>query len=253
MKSPANMRIAVVSDIHGNLPALEAVSQDIQRRGVDLVVNLGDSLSGPLLPLETAQFLMQTPWVHIAGNHERQLLTHAAHERSASDAYAYDALTPKELDWLKSLAPNYRTSHESYFCHGTPTSDVHYFLETVHANGMVQPATASEVEDRMGQEKAQLILCGHTHIPRVVRSAAGQLIVNPGSVGLAAYDDIHPYPHVVETGSPDARYCIAEFDHASGWSVCQLTVAYKHQQMAQLAASRGRHDWEIALRTGYMS
>jgi len=53
------MRIAVVSDIHGNLPALEAVVCDFTRRGVDAVVNLGDNVSGPLLPLETAQFLME--------------------------------------------------------------------------------------------------------------------------------------------------------------------------------------------------
>ena len=46
-------RIAVVSDIHGNLPALQAVVQDFQRRGVDGVINLGDSLSGPLLPQQT--------------------------------------------------------------------------------------------------------------------------------------------------------------------------------------------------------
>jgi predicted phosphodiesterase len=68
------MSIAVVSDIHGNLAAIEAVAADIRRRGVDTVVNLGDSLSGPLLPRETAQFLMGQGWTHIAGNHERQLL-----------------------------------------------------------------------------------------------------------------------------------------------------------------------------------
>jgi predicted phosphodiesterase len=51
-------RISFVSDIHGNLPALEAVVKDIDRRGVDAVINLGDSLSGPLMPLETARFLM---------------------------------------------------------------------------------------------------------------------------------------------------------------------------------------------------
>jgi len=54
-----SMRIAVISDIHGNLPALKAFVRDIKRRGVDAVVNLGDSLSGPLLPLETAQFLIK--------------------------------------------------------------------------------------------------------------------------------------------------------------------------------------------------
>ena len=69
------MRIAVVSDIHGNLAALQAVVADVQRRGVDRVINLGDSLSGPLLPLQTARFLMASGWLHLAGNHERQVLT----------------------------------------------------------------------------------------------------------------------------------------------------------------------------------
>ena len=82
------MRIALVSDIHGNLPALEAVAADIKRRGADIVVNIGDSLSGPLLPLETAQFLMAQDWVHLAGNHERQILTlHAG--SGASDTFAH--------------------------------------------------------------------------------------------------------------------------------------------------------------------
>ena len=52
------MRIAAVSDIHGNLFALDAVLADIERRGVDLIVNLGDIVSGPLLPRETAERLM---------------------------------------------------------------------------------------------------------------------------------------------------------------------------------------------------
>ena len=74
------MKIAWVSDIHGNLPALQAVDADLQRQDVDVVVNLGDALSGPLLALDTARWLMarsatpapdQQPWLHIAGNHEQ--------------------------------------------------------------------------------------------------------------------------------------------------------------------------------------
>jgi len=68
------MRLAVLSDIHGNLPALEAVTRDFVRRGVDTVINLGDSLSGPLQPRETADFLLAQDWIHLAGNHERQVL-----------------------------------------------------------------------------------------------------------------------------------------------------------------------------------
>ena len=69
------MRIAAVSDIHGNLFALDAVLADIARRGVYLIVNLGDIVSGPLLPLDTAQRLMALGLPTIRGNHERQVLT----------------------------------------------------------------------------------------------------------------------------------------------------------------------------------
>ena len=68
------MKIAIISDIHGNLLALQAVLADIARQGVDQTVNLGDILSGPLQPAETADLLMAQKFPTIKGNHERQLL-----------------------------------------------------------------------------------------------------------------------------------------------------------------------------------
>lgn len=56
-RQPLAMRIGALSDIHGNLPALKAVLRDLAYRQVDTIVNLGDSLSGPVLPSETAAFL----------------------------------------------------------------------------------------------------------------------------------------------------------------------------------------------------
>ena len=116
------MRIAVVSDIHGNLAALEAVDKDLRRRGVDGTVNLGDSLSGPLLPLETAQFLMAQDWIHLAGNHERQILFPGGLRRGPSDAYAHSQLTIRELDWIVGLEQTLAFGDEVLFCHGTPRS-----------------------------------------------------------------------------------------------------------------------------------
>lgn len=245
------MRIATVSDIHGNLPALEAVVKDIDRRGVDAIVNLGDSLSGPLLPLETAQFLMAQDWVHLAGNHERQLLTLGTDRRGDSDEFAFSQLTAKELDWLATLKPSLRLSAEVFLCHGTPTSDVEYFLETVEPT-YVRAASTQEIDVRIGKVDSALIACGHTHVSRSVRASSGQLIVNPGSVGLPAYDDVHPYPHVIETGSPDARYAIVEGVFTT-WVATLITVPYAHETMAKLAQSRGRKDWAQALRYGRMS
>jgi hypothetical protein len=68
---------------------------------------------------------------------------------------------------------------------------------------------------------------------------------------LQAYDDEHPQPHVVQNGSPDARYAIVE-ETSDGWVAALLTVPYDHRSMAQLARLRGRPEWEHALLTGYM-
>lgn len=242
------MRLALVSDIHGNLPALEAVVKDMQGRGVDAVINLGDSLSGPLMPLETAQFLMAQNWVHLAGNHERQLLASAA--KGLSDEFAYSQLGEVELAWLATLQPCQAYSPEILLCHGTPNSDKAYLLETL-ADGQMRMATAAEIRSRLGEQSAELIACAHTHIPRSIRTINGQLIVNPGSVGLPAYEDSQPFYHQVENGSPDARYAIVE-QQKNNWQSLLISVAYKHKAMAKLAQARGRADWSSALMSGYM-
>jgi putative phosphoesterase len=240
------MRLAVVSDIHGNLPALEAVVADIKRRGVDQIVNLGDNLSGPLLPLETAQYLMEQDWVHLAGNHDRQLLE-AGRLSGEDDLYARAQLSTRELHWLSSLRSVHDLTPEVLLCHGTPSSDVTPFLRSAE-----RAATRREIETRLGPTQASLILCGHTHVPQCVRVASGQMIVNPGSIGRPAYSDDMPYPHVVETGSPDARYAVVE-QCGGQWLATLITVPYRHRDMVQLAKLRGMPDWEIALLSGYMS
>jgi len=239
------MRIAVLSDIHGNLEALQAVVADFKGRGVDAVVNLGDSLSGPLLPRETAQYLMAQSWTHLAGNHERQLLQPNANA-SESDRYARAQVTQPELDWMAGLAHTQAFNEQVLLCHGTPGFDEVMLLQTAECN-----ATATEVEARLNGHRVELILCGHSHVARSVRTSQGGQIVNPGSVGLQAYEDDYPYPLVIETGSPDARYAIVE-RAAAGWLVELLTVPYSHQKMAELARLRGRPDWERALLTGYL-
>jgi len=240
------MRIAIVSDIHGNLAALEAVAADIRHQGVDAVVNLGDSLSGPLLPLETARYLMAQDWAHLAGNHERQILElHAG--SGASDAYARAQLTPRELAWIATLRPALQYSEDVFLCHGTPTSDLTGLLETAERH-----AGAADIEQRLGQVDASLVACGHTHVPRSVRSARGQLIVNPGSVGQPAYADDHPHPHAIESGSPDARYAIVE-RRQQRWQAQLLSIPYDYRSMAELACANGREDWAVALMTGYIS
>ena len=242
------MRIAAISDIHGNLAALDAVLADIARRGVDVTVNLGDIVSGHLQPRETAARLMALALPTIRGNHERQLLADPA-RMGVSDAYARAQLLPEQMAWIDALPATLRLRHDVLLVHGTPTSDLVYFLDTVTPQGS-RAATMAEVAQRAGDAAAALILCGHTHMPRSITLPDGRLIVNPGSVGLQAYDDDHLYPHVMENGTPHARYAIVEDDAQGRWHAQFHQVEYDWETQARLALAHGRPDWVVPLRSG---
>lgn len=250
------MRIAVVSDIHGNLPALDAVLEDIAASGADLTVNLGDIVSGPLWPAATARRLIALAVPTIQGNHERQLLTLPRDRMGASDAFAADEIAPAQRDWLAALPTSLELAEGVFCCHGTPTSDLQYFLESVTPQGYagrgepgLRAATQDEALQRAGDLRHGLILCGHTHVPRALQLADRRLVVNPGSVGLQAFDDDHPLPHVVENGMPHARYALLT-RRAAGWQVDLRALPYDWESAARQAEANGRGDWADALRSG---
>lgn len=242
------MKIAVLSDIHGNIAALEAVLADAASREVGQIVNLGDICSGALFPRETAERLMALNLPTIRGNHERQVLEQAVERMGLSDRHAFEHLLPQHKAWLASLPETLRLSDDVLLVHGTPSRDLTYFLETVTETGL-RAATNAEIEARVGDTDASLILCGHTHVQRVVMLDDGRLIVNPGSVGLPAYDDDMPHPHLVESGSPHARYAVVTKGR-DGWSADLISVAYDWERAARDAEANGRLDWARALRTG---
>jgi predicted phosphodiesterase len=203
----------------------------------------------------------------IAGNHERQLLTLPLEKLNRSDACTAGEINDAHRAWLASAPPTLWLTKDVFICHGTPFSDLHYWLETItddfgqHGSVGVRAASQAEVISRMGRgehtRRASLIVCGHTHVPRVLVVASpddGHMItiVNAGSVGLPGYDDVHPHPHWIETGSPHARYALME-KTPTGWKVDLRSVPYDFEPMARLAEQRGRDDWALPLRTGCMS
>jgi predicted phosphodiesterase len=245
-------RLAVLSDIHGNLPALEAVLADAAERGVDQFVNLGDIASGPLWPRETVARLMALGWPTISGNHERQLLHDPDTKINRSDRYARAELTAEQKTWFAGL-PGTLWLGDVFLCHGTPASDNLYWLETLDAGAPTpRQASSAEVGERVGGVElgdASLVLCGHTHVARSLGLGEQTLVVNPGSVGLPGFDHDYPGPHVVEAGSPHARYAIVERT-ARGWDVTFRHVVYDWHVAARRAAENGRPEWARALATG---
>jgi putative phosphoesterase len=228
-------RFAVIADVHGNRWALEAVLEDIARRGVRGIVNAGDHLWGPLDPAGTADLLMHLALPSVAGNQDRELID----DSSLSEAHRA---------WLASLPLRLTLDEQTLMFHGTPSRDNVYLLETVHAGGFVTLASNEEIAARLGNVSETLLLCGHTHIPRVVE-LPNRTIVNPGSVGLQAYPDDSPLPHRMETGSPRARYAIVE-RRETAWNVELIAIDYDFESAAQAAESNGRPDWGYRLRTG---
>ena len=271
-----SLRIAIVSDIHGNLPALEAVWAEIERAAPALVVNLGDIASGPLWPRETVRWLMAhvaaapDRWRTIAGNHERQVLAADVAHMGASDAHAAHALGAPERAWLAALPGTQWIGDDVLLCHGTPADDLVYFMETVipgfgapEQGGQrgIRAASVAELSVRAAETPradarsglaAAMIMCGHTHVPRAMAVPGGPLVVNPGSVCLQAYDDVHPLPHFVENGSPDARWALVERDRRGAWHVQLRTTPYDWAAAVAQAQANGRGDWADALATGFV-
>lgn len=135
-----------------------------------------------------------------------------------------------------------------YACHGTPQSDTEYLLETMTAEGALLKPEA-EIDLLVRSVKQPLILCGHSHMPFVYRTASGKTIVNPGSVGLPAYEEDLPVLHKMQNGSPHARFAIV-YVHDAAITVELLAVSYDWNKAARLARSNNRPDWAKALESG---
>ena len=242
-------RIAVLSDIHGNAWALEAVLKDISERGVRCIVNLGDCVYGPLRPARVAEMISSLGMTTVRGNEDRIIVEDEIHdERDSTMSFVRQQLSDSQFQWLKSLPLTAELGAEILLCHGTPSDDTAYLMREVSASGVVPRGTA-ELEEMLVGIEAAVILCGHDHVQGDVRLPSGRLVANPGSVGLPAFTDELPLPHEIAAGSPHARYSILGQSNA-GWSVEHLKVEYDWRRAADAADRRGRSDWAHWLRTG---
>lgn len=182
------MRVAALYDIHGNLPALEPVLEEVRRAGVDLIVVGGDVFPGPMAN-ECLRCLLESgiPTRFIRGNGEREVLAVAAgsggenipEQYRATMLWESEHLEPMHRQELEGwpatilLAPD-EALGEVLFCHATPRSDTELFTrETPEERVLAAFAGVT----------ASVVVCGHTHMPfdRIVGRVR---VVNAGSVGM---------------------------------------------------------------------
>lgn len=238
------MRLAIISDIHGNLRALEAVHAELRTAAPDVIVNLGDCLSAPLWPEETAQYLMAEKWLTVRGNHDRWLVPGHGQPHDLDDMLRPE-LSPATMVWLASLPATAPLGDDILLCHGSPASDEVFLLEE-EGEDYLHPSNEGQVQAKLGDCSASLVLCGHSHTARLVRLPNGQTILNPGSVGVQAF------PSFTATGSPHARYAVAT-RRGTAWSFNQHTIEYNWDGAAAQAAARGQTRWVHGLATGFKS
>ncbi|HEY7124310.1 MAG TPA: metallophosphoesterase family protein [Ktedonobacterales bacterium] len=240
--------LAIIADIHGNTWALDTVLEDIERRGIKQIVNLGDCCYGPLDPAGTAERLTQRQDIlTIRGNADR-MVTHPALPASPTVDYTRSQLSAAQITWLAALPATASLPSGLFLCHGTPTSDEEYLLEEVTPSGVVLRKTEEIVQLAEGSNQP-VILCGHTHIPRVVALPNHRLIINPGSVGMPAYTEDEPFPYKMESGSTHARYAILSVDF-DRWVVEQVMLPYSWESASRAAEANGRPDWARWIASG---
>lgn len=240
------MRIAVISDIHGNAFALEAVLEDIGRHAPDAILNLGDHFHGPLDPARTAKMLAGLDALTIRGNTDRYFLYAEPDAMDADDRRVLEQLSPQTMEWLRALPATARFEDQIFMCHGTPASDSVYWLDRTEGERF-RKASLAEIEAELPDNGFPLHCCGHTHIARVVTLPDGRVVFNPGSVGRPSFNMSDP--ESAARAGPDAAYALLT-QGENGWTIDLRQVPYDYAAAATLARTNGSRKWERELLEG---
>lgn len=179
------MRVVLISDIHGNRLALEAVLRDARLESGDIVACLGDTASLGPHPREVLHMLRELGGPCIMGNHDAFLVqpdlvrqyTQVPVITQAID-WCRDQLGAEDLDFIRSFAAQLTLPlgehHSLLLFHGSPES---------HMRDLLATTLDSELEASLGARRASVMAGGHTHI-QLLRQHRGNWLLNPGSVGM---------------------------------------------------------------------
>ncbi len=227
-----DMRIAILADIHGNLPALEAVVNDLQRQRPDQVCVAGDLINRCPWSNQVLDLVAAAEWRVLAGNHELvvQMLGAADcppplrdRERFADLWWTRGQLTPEHLAELARLPIQLHIA-----THGLPTIQVVHGVPGDPFVGFAPDMTDAQLTRHLMGGDAPVVLGAHTHCP-LDRRVDGRRVLNPGSVGM-------PY-----NGDPRAQYLLLDAV-GSEWRATFRQVEYDREVVRQAFVAQGLFD-----------
>jgi len=199
------MRIAFISDIHGNFLALEAVLADIKKQGADQIICLGDTVTLGPHPGEVLNMLRELECVNIKGNHDAAILEpqkaaeYEITEYLVPDLYwGRERLTTEDFKFIESFIPTYEVEFQNNIrllaFHGSPFSTTDLILAST---------TSDKLDQYFAGQSATVFIGGHSHI-QMQRRYGKLLILNSGSVGNA-------FVHAFTPGNPPVLLPWAEY------------------------------------------
>ena len=197
--------LAILSDIHGNIPALEAVLADLAAFEIDHIIVPGDVISFGAFSRQTAELVIENGWSVIRGNNEFFLVDYktprAPAEWDDPIQFAPTVWLYRQFDhrlrtligsWPDTLDLRFRDAPPILVCHGTPASAWGTIYSTMRDE---------EIENTLRNVEAEYVICGHTHLP-MDRQSGKWRILNPGSVGVPL-DGLFSASYMVLEGNED--------------------------------------------------
>lgn len=214
------MRVAIISDIHGNLPALEAVVKDVAEQAPDQVWCGGDIAWGGPWATECIDIVNKSEWVAIKGNTDvwitgdPQTLESPEERRRLQEGAAWHDISNDDAEWLLNLPLGHSGPGSILLVHGTPASP------------FVAPEPEAPARDFLPYEgRASIVVYGHVHRPFVRRLSDGTIVANAGSVGMPM-------------DGPSACYLLVSRDGPE-WLMQHRRVLFDRGAVAEEAKRRG--------------
>jgi predicted phosphodiesterase len=225
------MRIAVLCDIHGNLPALQAVLAEVDKVGIDLVVFGGDVAAGPM-PVETIDVLAaySGPARFVRGNADRQMVDSfdgTPRACNTSDLWLASMLNRTRRDFLSTFEPSVEVAVDGLglvvCCHAGLDSD---------EVPIITPATPDDViAEAVAAAHGNLVVAGHTHM-QFDRRVSGGRMVNAGSVGKPYADEPGAYWALL---GPEVEFRRTAYDFAAAAeAVCRTAIPQREEWAADV-------------------